>query len=180
MSDPKPQAEPSMDEILATVRRIIAEDEAGAPAPAANTAIVSSDVLELTEALEPGGNVRHIPAFGTALRSLGEPRVPPLSGGRIEPAAPRSAAAKAEAGPPGRIGPRADAGAGPAEREPRISADQTGRVGARSLDDVVGEMLPPILQRWLDENLPAIVEKAVARAAAEAVAARGQLKTKPE
>ena len=31
----------------------------------------------------------------------------------------------------------------------------------RSLEDVVRELLRPLLQQWLDDNLPAIVQQAV-------------------
>ena len=33
--------------------------------------------------------------------------------------------------------------------------------GDRTLEDVVRELLRPLLQQWLDENLPAIVQQAV-------------------
>jgi cell pole-organizing protein PopZ len=32
---------------------------------------------------------------------------------------------------------------------------------ARSLEDVVTEMLEPMLKQWLDDNLPSIVERKV-------------------
>ena len=45
------------------------------------------------------------------------------------------------------------------------SAPRTRRepplVGGRPLDDIVREMLRPLLQTWLDENLPGIVERLV-------------------
>lgn len=41
-----------------------------------------------------------------------------------------------------------------ARREPPL-------VGGRPLDDVVRELLRPLLQTWLDENLPALVERLV-------------------
>jgi hypothetical protein len=33
--------------------------------------------------------------------------------------------------------------------------------GDRTLEDVVRELLRPLLQQWLDENLPAIVQQSV-------------------
>ncbi len=36
-----------------------------------------------------------------------------------------------------------------------------GRGGSRSLEDVVIEMLQPMLKQWLDDNLPSIVERKV-------------------
>jgi cell pole-organizing protein PopZ len=41
-----------------------------------------------------------------------------------------------------------------ARREPPL-------VGGRPLDDIVRELLRPLLQTWLDENLPGIVERLV-------------------
>jgi uncharacterized protein len=193
MSDPKPKSEPSMDEILATVRRIIAEDESdGAPAPA-SVPIVSSDVLDLTEALEPDGSVRHIMPFGGSPPNPNEPRVPPLSGGRIEPEPPRSAAAAETAGrqeSPGRSAeaheaaslrePRGDATSGqeariapPASTPPEGIPEGEVRLGGgeRTLEDITSELLRPMLQRWLQENLQGIIEQEVraqlARAAIE-------------
>src|SRR5436853_2541278 len=99
MSDLKSPSEPSMEEILATVRRIIAEDELGAGQSPGISAVAGGDVLELTEALEPDGSIRRLPPFGTALRGSSEPRSAAMPDGRIEPAPPRPAAAKQEAGP---------------------------------------------------------------------------------
>ena len=193
MSDPKPKSEPSMDEILATVRRIIAEDESdGAPAPA-SVPIVSSDVLDLTEALEPDGTVRHIAPFGGSPPNPNEPRVPPLSDGRIEPEPPRSAAAAETADRQESPGRSAEANEGASLREPRGNATsgQEARIaptastppegipegevrlggGERTLEDITRELLRPMLQRWLQENLQGIIEQEVraqlARAAIE-------------
>jgi uncharacterized protein len=193
MSDPKPKSEPSMDEILAAVRRIIAEDESdGAPAPA-SVPIVSSDVLDLTEALEPDGSVRHIAPFGGSPPNSNEPRVPPLSDGRIEPEPPRSAAAPETADRQESPGRSAEANEGASLREPRGNATsgQEARIaptastppegipegevrlggGERTLEDITRELLRPMLQRWLQENLQGIIEQEVraqlARAAIE-------------
>ena len=193
MSDPKPKSEPSMDEILATVRRIIAEDESdGAPGPP-SVPIVSSDVLDLTEALEPDGSVRHIAPFGGSPPNSNEPRVPPLSDGRIEPEPPRSAAAAETADRQESPGRSAEANEGASLREPRGNATsgQEARIaptastppegipegevrlggGERTLEDITRELLRPMLQRWLQENLQGVIEQEVraqlARAAIE-------------
>src|SRR3954465_5732354 len=115
MSDPKSPADPPMEEILATVRRIIADDESGSSPPAARAAPArGSDVLECTEALEADGSIRHIPPFGAALRGPGESRNSPLGDGRIEPAAPNLVG-----GPSERGGPRLRASEPNRESEPR-------------------------------------------------------------
>lgn len=184
-----------MEEILASIRRIIADDdggkaseaptgdagpEAGAPstnpAPAqpepaaasdteidsmlagfegqggaAETAEGSGDVLELTEAMEV-------------------PSAQPASFRTIEPnadvvfAEPRERAAAPPLPPPA------------PEPEPGLmSENATAAVtsafsslahtvllqNARTLDDLVREMLRPMLKTWLDENLPTIVERLV-------------------
>ena len=150
-----------MEEILATVRRIIAEDELGAGrAPGASPA-GGGDVLELTEALEADGSVRHLPPFGAALRGPGEPRPAPMPDGRVEPAPPRPAATKQEAGPPEAAEPIAAAREHRGAREPSMGTDEPGIGGGRSLEELMRELLRPMLQRWLDENLPGMVERAV-------------------
>ena len=189
MSDSKPQPDPSMEEILATVRRIIAEDESGAVSAPAST-IVSSDILDLTEALGPNGSVRHLAPFTGSPRNPGDTRVPPLPDGRIEPEPPRPAAPSEAtregeqklAESPNQRGPRAADAASdaamaapvstplgaPAKAEPRLGA------GDRTLEDIVRDVLRPMLQTWLDENLSGVVEREVqaeiARVAREAVA----------
>jgi uncharacterized protein len=58
MSDAKSPTAPSMDEILASIHRIIAEGEQREA-----TARVEDDVLELTEAIGEDGSARHLAPF---------------------------------------------------------------------------------------------------------------------
>src|ERR1700744_4782198 len=58
MAEPKPQAaageqDPSMEEILQSIRRIIAEEEQTPAGQEKNGMPISSDVLELTQIVEP-------------------------------------------------------------------------------------------------------------------------------
>jgi uncharacterized protein len=161
MSDLKSPSEPSMEEILATVRRIIAEDELGAARSSGGPPSIDGEVLELTEALEPDGSVRHLPPFGAVPSVHAEPRPSPMPDGRIEPTPPRPAAAKQEAGPPERAEPVAVIRERGTEREPSKAVDDPRLSGNRSLEELVRELLRPMLQRWLDENLPGLVERAV-------------------
>lgn len=156
--------EPTMEEILASIRRIISEDEpaaeAAAPAPAAaepepaHEPILEpepDDVLELTQlAPEPGAPVETLGDL--EFHAAPEP-APPRPAPRYEPAAsvavdeesllsPSSAATAASA-----FGHLAHTVTMPAE----------GRV----LEDVVRELLRPLLKTWLDEHLPAIVQAKV-------------------
>ena len=147
-----------MDEILASIRRILAEDEHAVAHPPARSR-AANDVLDLTEVLNDDGTVRHI-----APAALMAPEPPPaLPDGRIEPAAPRPE------------------GTAP---QPRLVSDAASNAVAASfarlasitrgeeLDDLVRETLRPMLQAWLDENLPALVERLVKAEIARVVGAR--------
>ena len=143
--------EPSMDEILASIRRIISEDDAPAGATAAAGGGRSdADVLELTDKV-PSGPAKggHAPMKES----------PPAT---IPPSAP-PAAREALVG---------DAAAGAAESSfeaLKVSAEDAAKARAtmdlpppgRSLEDVTRELLRPLLKAWLDENLPTIVRTSV-------------------
>jgi cell pole-organizing protein PopZ len=226
MTQPAKSQEPSMEEILASIRRIIADDDASksapraaeppkpAPRPAPPPRIMpepsppamhvsdepaepvmeveldepveeeSADILDLTESMTT-------PAFDPA------PPAPP-------PPSPLQAAAVglAQSAPPqfrkiegfSDVGfdesepkqapPRGDPAAlrsasesGLLSRETTAAVDsafnalaQTVLVqNARTLEDLVREMLRPMLKSWLDDNLPGMVERLV-RAEIERVA----------
>jgi cell pole-organizing protein PopZ len=139
MSETRAQQEPSMEEILASIRRMIAEDDpargraaAGdsarvqATPAAASPAPVDDDVLELTEALDDP-----------------RPTAPPAPA-VVSPAS-ASAALAALA--------RLNAAAPPPAA---VHKSQT-------VDDLARELLRPMLKEWLDANLPRLVEQAVER-----------------
>src|SRR6266566_8492707 len=79
MSDASVTPEPSMDEILQKIQRIIAEDEQPAAPPPANPPR-SAEILNLTEAVGDNGTVRYLNPVETAPEP--EPRPPER---RIEP-----------------------------------------------------------------------------------------------
>src|SRR5947207_4910256 len=81
MSDASVTPEPSMDEILQKIQRIIAEDEKPADPPPAP--LRSAEILTLTEAVGEGGTVRRL----TPVEPSPEPTVehpPPPPERRIE------------------------------------------------------------------------------------------------
>jgi hypothetical protein len=151
-----------MEEILASIRRIISEDDAPAseaedtpahepePVAAAAPAAPAEDVLELTDRVdgeaETVGDIAAYPAE--------EPRA----------AAPEPAPA-----------PKPEPMAMP--EEDRLVSDVSARAAAsafgqlsaavamppdgQTLDGVVRDLLRPLLKTWLDQNLPAIVEAKV-------------------
>jgi uncharacterized protein len=194
-----------MEEILASIRRIIADDDASktakppepaAPPPTAvgnsqddidemlanldpPASVQGSDVLDLTEAMAasaedagPAPTFRTIdaasdviftdrapdPPAEPAVRIIEEPRRP------IPPRAPPPP----DAAPPPVAAP-------PAPDRALISASTVAAVdsafntlaqtvigqNARTLEDLVKEMLRPLLKSWLDDNLPGVVDRIV-------------------
>ncbi|HKR88616.1 MAG TPA: DUF2497 domain-containing protein [Phenylobacterium sp.] len=162
--------EPTMEEILASIRRIISEDDAPEssaspaspppgepppPAPAADELPIpededfaaaaaadsagfgdDSDELELTEKVETHGDLDIYSA--PAEPPPAAPEVPDMAGLVSAPAAAAAAAAFG-----------------------RLSGNMAMPAPGRTLEDVVRELLRPLLQQWLDENLPGIVQRAV-------------------
>ena len=163
--------EPSMEEILASIRSIIADDREPAPrvAAAAGPQIVYSNPA--------------IPAAQTA------PAAPTLEAPRPAVAlAPTVVWDRAEAAPP-ETAPESAFEAAPAQglAEPLISAQTdeavTASFGALSasvavhsaemIEGLMREMLRPMLKSWLDDNLPSLVEQLV-RAEIQRVARGGR------
>ncbi|MBI3439329.1 MAG: DUF2497 domain-containing protein [Proteobacteria bacterium] len=143
-----PQAEPSMEEILASIRRIISEEEQP----------VAEPVLDLTQH-EPS------PAVSTAdddiVFEAVEPEAapPPMPVAAPAPAPVHAPVAEAVPEPTIIAPPTAHAAAGSLARlagSLRI-ADTNGQ----TVEGVVRELLKPMLKEWLDKNLPAIVESRV-------------------
>jgi uncharacterized protein len=187
-----------MEEIIASISRIIAEDKqpgvkrSGDHRPADSVRPVSvekSDILELTDAISEDGSVRRITpvAGGTAAPSpsLGAP----TEATAADPAV-RSHAEPSHAG--AGLEPRLDLG-----RDRIVSAATSGAAAAafaqlgalprerrrdgevspggteRTLDEIVREMLRPMLQAWLDQHLLGIVERLVREEIARVVGEAG-------
>jgi cell pole-organizing protein PopZ len=155
--------EPSMDEILASVRRILAEDEQVAgPRLAMPLRAARDDVLDLTEALNDDGTIRHIEPV-----ELVSPELPARApDGRIEPAVPDPESIAA--GRPLISDAVSDAVAASFAQLSSLSREG----GERPLDEMVQETLRPLLQAWLDEHLPALVERLVRAEIARVVGSR--------
>jgi cell pole-organizing protein PopZ len=166
MSDQTSQ-EPTMEEILASIRRIISEDEpagdAAAPAepePEEETAQAEiptlpeepepedDGVLELTERVETVGDLDVYPA---ASEPEPEPEPEPLAA--FEPEPPPVPPGEGLVGDPAASAAAAAFG--------KLSSSILMPAEGRTLEDVVRELLRPMLKQWLDDNLPGIVETAV-------------------
>jgi cell pole-organizing protein PopZ len=183
--------EPSMEEILASIRRIIAENDsdkpAQRPAEAAGVEIAPETIgsslagprslrepVPQETSAAPDCSPGEIPKMSRAstIHDLTEATSPP----------PRSAAP-----PPAQFGP-SDAPAvddsAPTVETTTAHDDERGRLvssatsaavdsafnalaqtvlvhNARTLEDLVREMLRPMLKVWLDDNLPGMVERLV-------------------
>lgn len=188
MSDAKSQPEPSMEEIIASISRIIAEDqrpgESLRPAAGAN-----SDILELTEAINEDGSVRRLtPAAERAAPPSAGPEAARESSSataaaRIEPEPPRAdpaIGAKADSGRERILSPATSGAAaaafarlGAMPRERRGEGDLPLGDAGRTLEEIVRDTLRPLLQAWLDEHLPGIVERLVREEIARVVGEAG-------
>jgi cell pole-organizing protein PopZ len=174
MAEAAKDQDQSMEEILQSIKRIIAEE--GEPAPAA------SEVLELTDMLADDGSItqpdKHA-ASAIPMMSIDEIMAAPVAS---DPAPKPAAAVPAPPPQPARVAPIAAA----AEDESLISettraasmaalrelesvpapapAAITGTIPFRSgstVEDMVVEALKPMLKDWLDGNLSGIVERLV-------------------
>lgn len=167
MSEPN-APEPTMEEILASIRRIISEDE---PPPSAEAAPEPEELPDLTPAppplvaehedvLELTEPVRDSSPF----ESIGDLDIMPAHG----------------AAPPPPVAPASDSSAysyeSPFDDEPLVgpsasesAASAFGHLAqhllmpaeGRTLEDVVRELLRPMLKTWLDTHLPGIVQAKV-------------------
>ena len=131
-----PGREPSMEDILASIKKVIAEEKdlrgspmqarvsEDAPTPEDTTLeLADDDVLELAEPLEPP-------------LDLGPPLVDQNAAETSRHSLDRLSSVAATAPPPPEVNP---------------------------LEELVREMLRPILKQWLDDHLPSIVDEHVKR-----------------
>lgn len=164
MSDQSSQ-EPTMEEILASIRRIISEDDAPAepaaeaapppPEPEPEPEPVEDDVLELTDPIAPEPEPEPLETVGDIdVYSPPEPEPEPVY--TPPPAAPvfnRDEVADKLVGD--------TAASAAASAFGSLSSALLMPKDARTLEDVVRELLRPLLKEWLDQNLPRIVETKV-------------------
>lgn len=219
MSDQNTEQEPSMEEILASIRRIISEDgdeENAAPAAEAAEAApepvaeegpaeepepepepaAEEDVLELTDEVQDDGTVVNLntgePAAEAELEAEETPEefVETLEAeeevelemvdAEEEPAPAEPAIEETPEPVPE---PAEELAAEAAERlvsdDPAMTsvsslsalaaAVDTHRravdpsIGPRTIEDLVKEVMRPMIKEWLDDNLPSLVERMVGR-----------------
>jgi hypothetical protein len=155
--------DPAMDDILASIRRILNEDEAppaGTPAPAP-PAPTAEEPLELTEAMMVQPGREEPPAADIPAVVMREPAP---SGEDAPLPTPDSLVAPM-------VAAATTAAVGKLLRA--VAQERTATVtrGGPSIEDVVREELRPLLMEWLDTHLPPLVERLV-RAEIERVVGR--------
>jgi hypothetical protein len=151
-------ADPSMEDILASIRRILSEEEAAAgPAPAPASPTAESDMLALETSMlvgevPPPAQDRLDPPAGPLADADAPPSLPPVP---EPPAGPAS----------GLVAPTAAAAAvSSVGTLVRALADRQAMAvhrGGPTLEDIVREEMRPMLKAWLDANLPELVERIV-------------------
>jgi len=179
--------EPTMEEILASIRRIISEDDAPAaeaapaaaesppenepapmpdPEPEPAEAVKEEAILELTDRYEPPV-VESIGDLDISAAEDPEPEpFPTALQPEPRPAYAEPAPSETSAPVESLVGASAAASAASAfaglsaslaRPEPAALAGGSGP----TIDALARELLRPMLKEWLDENLPGIVEAAV-------------------
>ena len=178
----QPGSEPSMEEILASIRRIIADDSLGKkkdntpaavplpPLPAPEPVIIEpdedldADVLDLagvaTLAGEPHEDEVMIGEAEDAMVDRrdfsGQPEPAPVMVTPPSAPVPSTTPAAME----GHILGRETTGL-VANAFAQLSRGTPMPAPGRSLEDLVSEMLRPMLREWMDSHLPGIVERLV-------------------
>jgi cell pole-organizing protein PopZ len=188
MSDTKAQPEPTMEEILASIRRIISEnDEEGRPVAPVGGIAPEDNVLELTDMVADDGSVVSLNApldepAADADEDMGDD-IPPVPDDGVaadededSELTMEDADDNIEFSPEELIGqPKAvdeglmsaaAAGATAAAFAALARSSQSGNGGlslgsGRTLEDLVQEMIRPMIKEWLDKNLPPMAERLV-------------------
>ncbi|MFN8734258.1 MAG: DUF2497 domain-containing protein [Hyphomonadaceae bacterium] len=189
MSAADAQAEPTMEEILASIRRIISEDDSTAPAAEAvpvaepdfgdEVLELNEPVMEMPETVSPDFDFDALPVDDEPEVALEEIIVED----RVEepePVAPPPAPIAAAPMPEPVYMPAPEPEPSPFPFDQGLVsnpiADKTSSVFAKlapnttlpgmfisgnTVEAMVGELIKPMLKEWLDANLPRIVEEKV-------------------
>lgn len=186
MPDPKSASDPSMDDILASIRKIISDDEARAQVnspqaqPSSRPSVTPprigpegesrlhaggrDDVLLLTDLIEE-------PKSGTVPPPIPLPRIDPVRATEM----PQPSIEAARPGDSSLVGGGAAGSTTSAfarlnqavqDSVPSPAAADPGPVvgtGGKTVEELVKETLRPMLKEWLDQNLPQLVERYVER-----------------
>ncbi len=195
MAEQESQQEPTMEEILASIRRIISEDDeepvedatvaAAEPEPEYEPQVEEfveapeeetlppepEEVLELTQKVNEDGSVSTMDAEEDMVEAAQEPET------QVEDdlvLVDEQDVATDAGNPDEPLLSNEAAGAAAAYFGALAQNVQVSDGKANTLEHLVEEMLRPMLKGWLDQNLPAIVEELV-REEIERLSRRGRL-----
>lgn len=154
-------AEPSMEDILSSIKRIIAEEN-DAPARAKRPPRPRAEPFGHDEVLELNEHAPE-PAYQPTREPAADPVPPPVAAAPAPAPAYTAPACAAPVQPDPILSPRAaEASRGPLDALSRLVV-KPETAGSDTLEGMVREMLRPMLRDWLDTHLPAMVEQMVAR-----------------
>ncbi len=163
MPEKPSEQEPSIEEILASIRQIIADDDeepakeaAPEPAPAPKPAPVKEDIIELTEVVRDEPEEEEI--IVELQEHVEEEDLPP-------PPPPRKPAPVARPEPDDILTDNAAHAAlqGFARLASHTPVERQSHLAGITLEDIVRDLMRPMLRDWLDQNLPPLIEKLVAK-----------------
>ena len=184
-----PGEDQSMEEILQSIRKIIAEenDDPSEDAPAMEIIEESNSILELTDSIQDDGSVVNLKEDGDILDEIDdalEPRPEPKAKAKPAPEpepeeepeeefmeeapppppAPRPRPVKAPSGA-GLVSDASIAASAQALKGLRMPGDFGAMpfLSGNTVEALVQQMLRPMLKEWLDANLPGIVQQEVQR-----------------
>jgi cell pole-organizing protein PopZ len=177
MANLKTEQEPSIEEILESIRQIISDDGDTQEEPAAEEA--SADILDLTEIInpEPAVSLEMVdpppaeePAAAEQPQIVEEPKaeVPP----QVMEEAPEPITQPTTMDKPMKDDQNSLLSAQTAdaateqlskllEGNVAVEKDEIARTGKVTLEEMTYELMKPLLKTWLDQNLPGIIEKLV-------------------
>jgi len=162
-----------MEEILASIRKIIADEKD--PAAPAEAASEGEDVLELTQMVQDDGSIVDLaapepPAAPVAFEPPPPAPQPPPAPVEV---APKPVPPEPVSMPPSDSlvsdGAAAKASSALTDLANKVHAERSVVMpsytplgnGTRTLEEMVLELMRPMLKAWLDQNLPPLVEKIV-------------------
>jgi uncharacterized protein len=169
MAENTQNQEPSMEEILASIRRIISDDGATVePNPVDPDAVVAANtisantiemtdsvseppVLDLVEEVKEDGSIESIMEISEPAPVAAAPKPEPVAYDNSRLISDTAAQASANA-----LNSLSRLVGGTIN----INSQPIG-AGHKTLENMVAELLRPILKDWLDKNLPSIVERVV-------------------
>ena len=136
MKEPTSRGDPSNEEILESIRKVVSEQAEAAPAQD------DSGILDLTQEIRDDGSVVDTGTGATVVEAEGE--------------APEEGLVDAETA-------IASSAAFAAIVETAAEPDSSSESAGKTIESAAKEVMRPMIKEWLDANLPELVERLVRR-----------------